>query len=341
MAEPFQPDVSVVLPIYNAEKYILDSLGSLLSQTLRNIEVICVDDGSTDKTSIILDELAAQDERIVAIHQKNGGAGAARNAGIAVARGRYLSILDADDWFQPNMLERAYGVALAQNLDIIAFRSDEYYPETKEYKPIPWTIHEELLPTQCPFAGTDVERDVFKLFVGWSWDKLFRTDFIREEGLLFQEIRTTNDMRFVFSAIIKAQRIGILDDVLVHHRKDIGSLSVTREKSWGCFYEALISLRQQLQDWGLYERFEQDFINYCVHASLWNVRTLAEPTKTLLKERLAAEWYDELGVTFHDEHYFYNKSEYRSFLQILGRGESPVKTKGLKEVVKRLIRRFR
>lgn len=311
-----RPSVSVILPIYNAAVYAEEALRSLLGQSLRDIEVICVDDGSTDGTGAVLKSLAEEDDRIVVVSKANGGAGSARNAGLDVARGEYLSILDIDDFFEPNMLECALRAARADDLDVLVFRSDELYPATGERKPIPWTIHEDLLPERRPFAGTEVSRDIFKLFVGWSWDKLIRASFVREHGLRFQEIRTTNDMLFVFSAVVRAERIGVIEDVLVHHRKEAGSLSVTREKSWGCFYEALTALGEQLSAWGLYERFEQDYLNYCVHAALWNVRTLAEPTRSLLMQRLADEWFDALGVSAHDESYFYHKGEYDEFLRI-------------------------
>lgn len=333
------PSVSVIVPIYNAIDYLAEGIRGLTAQTLSDIEIICIDDGSTDGTAALLDELAATDSRIVVVHQPNGGAGAARNAGLRIARGEYLSILDIDDSFDPYMLEIAFRAAKVDDLDIVVFRCDEYYPDQDVFKECAWTIKGQLLPDARPFAGVEVERDVFKVFVGWAWDKLFRADFVRSNGLLFQEIRTTNDMLFVFSAIVKAQRIGVLQEVLVHHRKASGSLSVTREKSWGCFYEALCALRQQLDDWGLYDRFERDFINYCVHASLWNVRTLAEPTKTLLKEKLASDWYDDLGVTAHDEDYFYNKGEYADYRRLMGdRQRRRQLTRFLKKIKKLLAR---
>lgn len=330
-------DVSVIFPIYNAERYVTECVRGIACQTLRNIEIICVDDGSTDGTGALLDDLACEDDRIVVVHKANGGAGSARNAGLAVARGQYLSLLDIDDVYEPDMLEKAINAAQADNLDVVVFRSDECFVDEKVYKGSPWTIHEELLPSQRPFAGIDVERDVFKLFVGWSWDKLFKTSFIRENNLSFQEIRTTNDMLFVFSAIVRAGRIGVMDDVLAHHRKESGTLSATREKSWGCFYEALCALRDQLRSWGLYERFERDYINYCVHASLWNVRTLSEPTKTLLKQKLAQEWYTALGVTAHEASYFYNQGEFNDYREICG--YKPPLSCRVKRRIKKILKR--
>lgn len=315
MESSSSPLVSVVVPVYNAEGTILKSISEIAGQSLGDIEIICIDDGSTDSTGEILDELARGDKRIIVLHQENKGAGAARNTGLEIARGKYLSILDADDVVRANMLSRAVSVAEADDLDIVVFRSDAYYPDKGKYRSATWTIHEDLLPPYRVFAGVDVQRDVFKAFVGWAWDKLFRTDFIRENNLSFQEIRTTNDMLFVFSAVVLAKRISVIHDVLIHHVKQSeGTLSVTREKSWQCFHEALSALKERLISEELYERFERDYINYCVHASLWNINTLAEPSRSKLLEKLRSEWAEEMGIVPKDPVYFYHDKEYQAFM---------------------------
>lgn len=311
-------DVSVIIPMYNAEAELSRCMEDIVGQTLGSIEIICIDDGSADGTPVLLDAWAMRDARIKVIRQENRGAGAARNAGLAVARGEYLSFLDVDDLFRSTMLERAYRVAKAEDLDIVVFRSDEYYPQSDRYASIPWTITERLLPPEAPFAGTDVETGVFNLFVGWAWDKLFKASFIRENHLMFQEIRTTNDLLFVFGSIAKAQRIDVMHEVLVHHAKGEDSLSATREKSWDCFYWALCALREQLKAWDLFGRFERDFVNYCVHAVLWNFDTLADPTRSCLLQALSDGWASDLGITCRDESYFYNKREYDRLRKSLG-----------------------
>ena len=122
----------------------------------------------------------------------------------------------------------------------------------------------------------------------------------------------------MFSALVLAKRIAYCDKVLIHQRRGSGkSLSVTREKSWGCFYDALLAIRQRLQDEGLYWELERDFINYALHASLWNLKTLAEPTKSILKDKLLTEWFDELGITGKPDDYFYNKEEYMTYLDLI------------------------
>ena len=168
-----------------------------------------------------------------------------------------------------------------------------------------------------PFSYRSLTDNVFKTFVGWAWDKLYRKSFIDEHGLWFQEQRTSNDLLFVFSALVLAKRIAVVNKVLAHQRRGgKESLSVTREKSWHCFYDALIALRKRLQDENIYWELEQDFINYALHFSLWNLRTLAAPTKQMLQEKLCNAWFNELGISKQEASYFYNKEEYKEYLTI-------------------------
>ena len=328
--------VSVIVPVYNVKDYLVQCMDSIVNQTLKDIEIICVDDESTDGSYDILQDYAQRDDRIKVIKQKNGGAGAARNNGMQYAAGEYLSILDSDDFYELDMLEKAYNKVKETESDIIVFACDHYDTARQSYYPNNYSIRKKLLPDKSPFAGTDVPQDIFMLFVGWSWDKLFKTSFVKENNLYFQEQRTTNDMLFVYSAVAKAGSIVTMDEILVHHRQAPGTLSVTREKSWHCFYDALVALRSQLKEWGLYERFQQDYINYCVNFSLWHLNTLKEPTHTLLYNKLRDEWFDDLGVTAFPESYFYNNYEYKQYRLIY---EYPLEEKIPEEKAKEIARR--
>ena len=310
-------EISIIIPVYNVEQYLAECLVSVINQTLQDIEIICVDDGSTDGSADILKEYAIKDSRIKIILQKNKGAGAARNTGMQYATGKYYAFLDSDDFFEKDMLEKAYSEAEKQQADIVVFGCDLFINSKKVFEPCNYSIQYSLLPDKKPFAGTDIKKDVFKVFVGWAWDKLFRADFIKTNNITFQEQRTTNDMLFVFSAVVKADRISVIPDILAHYRREEGSLSVTRENSWHCFYDALTALKIKLADWNLYERFRQDYINYCVHFSLWNLETLSEPTHTMLYNKLRNEWFSEMGVLEFGEDYYYNKLEYHIFRGIV------------------------
>ena len=306
--------VSVIVPVYNVENYLIQCLDSITGQVLKNIEIICVDDSSTDDSKKILEEYAEKDERIKVITQPNRGAGAARNNGLSVAKGKYLSFLDSDDFFEPDMLDLAYNKAEEDKADFVVFKSDQYYTEENRYVEVPWTLREKEIPPYTPFSHRQMTDNIFKVFVGWAWDKLYNREFVLKNHLLFQEQRTSNDLLFVFSAVALAKRISVVKKVLAHQRRDAkDSLSKTRENSWHCFYDALTALRDRMFAEGLYREVEKDYINYALHFSLWNIRTLAEPTKSMLIKKMKSEWFADLGIADKTEEYFYNKREYREY----------------------------
>lgn len=308
--------VSVIIPVYNVEKYLRQNLQSVANQTLKEIEIICVDDGSTDSSYEIIREFAAKDPRFVAVQQKNGGAGAARNNGLRRAKGKYLSFLDSDDFFEPDMLEAAYEKAEETKADFVVFNSDQYYEDNKNFKQVPWVVRYAELPPYEPFNRRSMTDNIFKVFVGWAWDKLFNRKWVLENDLWFQEQRTSNDMLFVFSAVAVAKRIAYVEKgkILAHQRRNNqSSLSNTREKSWDCFYNALTALRERLKKEVIYDEVEKDYINYALHFALWNLNTLAEPTHQKLFDKLKNEWWKDLGVQGKPRDYFYNKKEFDQY----------------------------
>lgn len=313
-----QPIVSVIMPVYNGETYLRQCLDSVVNQTLKEIEIICVDDGSSDRSVEILKEYAAKDERVMVLQQANAGAGAARNNGLSKASGKYLSFLDSDDFFETDMLEKAVEKIAADRADFVVFRCDHYLNDTNTFKKAAYTLKKQTLPPYTPFNFRQITDNVFKAFVGWAWDKVYDREFVMKHNLKFQEQRTSNDMLFVFSALVLAKRITCLDTVLAHQRRNNGeSLSNTREKSWFCFYNALKALRDVLKEKGLYEELKKDFVNYAVHFSLWNLNTITGDCYEKLYTKLHEEWFEELEVTGHDEDYFYNKTEYKQLADIL------------------------
>lgn len=310
--------VSVIIPVYNAEKYLAECIDSVIGQTLKSIEIICVDDGSADESLKILKEYEKADRRVRILCQENAGAGAARNTGLAAAKGEYLSFLDADDFFEPDMLERAYSKAKEQKAQVIVFGSDQYREDLETFQEVGWTLRKHALPPYRPMNYQTFTENVFKVFVGWTWDKLFEREFVLKYQLKFQEQRTSNDLLFVFTAVVLAERIEVEEAVLAHQRRgNPESLSNTREKSWGCFYEALKALRENLIRYDLFYELEQDFINYALHFSLWNLNTIQGENKKVLYKMLKRRWFRELGITGHKKEYFYNQREYRQYREIM------------------------
>lgn len=323
-----QPIVSVIMPVYNGEKYLKQCLDSVVEQTLKEIEIICVDDGSCDASVNILEEYAKKDDRIRVICQENAGAGAARNNGLRLATGKYLSFLDSDDFFEPEMLEKAVAKLKKDRADFVVFRSDHYINDTGEFKQANYTLKKQMLPPYTPFRYRQITDNVFKAFVGWAWDKVYDREFVEKHQLTFQEQRTSNDMLFVFSALVLAKRITYMEDVLVHQRRNNDtSLSNTREKSWFCFYDALCALRKMLKSNDLYDELERDFVNYALHFSLWNLNTITGECYYKLYDKLRNEWFADLNIAGHGEEYFYNKKEYKQLKEILKYNSNEYETK--------------
>ena len=307
-----QPKISIIIPVYNTEKYLHECLNSVVSQTIKDVEIICIDDGSTDNSYQILQEYAEKDSRFVILQQENKGAGAARNKGIEIAKGEFLVFLDADDFFEHDMLDVALDKIEKTQADFVIYNSNQFDNNTLQFVDSDWFVIYDFFPNEETFNYTQISGNIFKSIVGWAWDKLYRSSFVKKHNLRFQEQRTTNDALFVFSALFLANKISLLnkEKKLVHHRiNNSSSLENTRSKSWMCFYNMLIALKERLIKENKFDELKHDFINYALHFSIWNLNTLKEPIYSLLKEKLKNEWLDSLGITSKDESYFDNKIE--------------------------------
>ena len=286
------PVVSVIVPVYNAGAFLCRTLDCICGQTLRDIEIILVDDGSTDDSLSIQREYAARDARIILLQQEHEYAGVARNKGMAIARGRYLSFLDADDIFEPAMLEQMVQRAEAEAADVVVCRCDIFHTEG-EYKPLTWQIHDRYLTTlnkrhfslrdECPQAA-------FQTFIGWAWDKLFRADYVRTHGFAFGDTRHGNDAPFVFPAVAAAGCISIIDESLVKYRKSAGQISdaanVSRNVTACC--TCINNIYRELERMGASAGVWRSFYIWVVHYINWNMNKLPEPAREELREYILA-----------------------------------------------------
>lgn len=228
------PSVSVIIPAYNAEIYLKETLDCVVNQTLKDIEILFVDDGSTDRTLDIVREYAETDPRIKVLHTSHEGAGAARNTGMASARGEYLSFLDADDLFDAQMLEKSYLLAQRTQADIVVFKYCEQNLTTGEL----W--HDRGLSHKAIEHGGNIAIGIDGL--SWTnavvWNKLFRKDFITANGIRFQNLRTCNDVAFTRIAALAAQRMFFLNEELIIYRKNPHNISSTRHQHASNIIEA-------------------------------------------------------------------------------------------------------
>ena len=214
--------VSVIIPFYNEEQYIGDCLISLIKQTYKNIEIICVDDGSTDKGAMIVKAIQQSDSRISLIQQENMNAGTARNVGFSKAKGEYVLFLDSDDFFSPLMVERMLNKALSTNSDIVFCTGYGLNVITKEtYMMPPVGKDNASFPNKEVFSSADTTDGIFQLSVTWAWDKMNRTDFIRKNDIFFQGTKVCNDLVFVCLSYLFGERITSVNQHFICHRTNI------------------------------------------------------------------------------------------------------------------------
>ena len=215
-----KPKISVIVPVYNVEKYLAKCLDTILVQTFSDIEIICVNDGSTDSSREILAQYAQKDSRIKIVDKKNGGLSSARNAGMKVAQGEYYSFIDSDDWIDETMLEKLYNSMVSLDTDISICAVHQYdetnqkIDDTNPYYTLGY--FDESFDNRA-FSYVDTKPFLLDVCV-MAWNKLYRKSFIDEcqaefpDGLIFE------DGPFFFSIFFKTKRVSIVRDFLYYYR---------------------------------------------------------------------------------------------------------------------------
>lgn len=311
------PKVSVIIPAYNAELYIARTIESLLSQTLKDIEIIVVDDGSTDSTASIVEKFTELTPNLTLIKQKNSFAGVARNNGMDNSTGEFLYFLDADDFIDKTMLEKMVIRAEETEADVVVCRSLFFDNDTGATNPIDYALR--WINFDSVLSGKDLSNILFQFCVGWPWDKLFRRSYIEKTGLRYQNLRTTNDAYFVFMALILANRISFLKDYLVFYRTNNSkSLSRSRSKTWWNAFLAAEAIEQKLKNENLYSTFEKTYLNWLFNFSVWNLLTIDKQGKTELFNKMAADVLPRMPI---DKDFYVHVRDYRNLeLALLDKG---------------------
>ncbi len=221
--------ISVIIPIYNVEKYLDKCLDSVLQQSLQDIEVICVYAKSNDQSIEILENYAQKDKRIVAFEQDGKGQGLARNQGLKIAQGEYVLFLDADDWLEEDALSKLYDKITLDNADIVFFNAKKYYEQTHK------TDFFRFCDTYYQKFGEGVFSSLDISDVIYSTSplpfKIYKLDFIKSNNIEFATTRRLEDHLFYFIALAKAQRMSVLNQYLYNYRIRDDSATYTIQKS--------------------------------------------------------------------------------------------------------------
>lgn len=274
-----RPLVSVIIPVYNAAKYLRETLDCVCRQTLRQIEIICVDDGSTDESLSILQEYAAQDGRVRILQQKNQYAGVARNNGMTVARGKYLSFLDADDLFEPDMLEKMHTKAMEVQGDIVICEADCFRDDIAQARKEEWLINETVvkkLPSGVFNPSEAIPHDILQLTAGVPWNKLFLKEFIDKNSLQWAKTQNANDFGFVFQTMALAKRVFFINEVFVHYRICANSISHKKSKNPEALLNALRDLYERLKPIPHFDTIKYSFYDNLLEQLIWHLSS-SEP----------------------------------------------------------------
>ena len=316
-----EPKISVVLPVFNTAEVLRETLDSIFAQDFVDFEIICVNDGSTDASREILAEYEQLDSRLKVIDQENKGVAAARNRALEEVSADYTLILDSDDIFAFDMFSKLYKRAQHTDADIVVCSSCEYDGESCQSIPTPWALKLDLIPSKESFTVDDVSDSLVEAFMGWPWDRLYKTSLIRDSKLLFPtDLANSEDGVFVYGLLYRAKLISVVSEVLVKHRSTRkGSVSNSRDANPECFYEAICRIKEDLKRAGKYELLKRSFLNWAMDYSIWNISTLSsEPLKKQLARKLLKDGYPELELKLHAPSYFslYGKKTYSGLINI-------------------------
>lgn len=219
------PLIGVVMPIHDAAAYLPQCLASLRAQTHANLDVVCVDDGSTDGSAAVVREVMAEDARIRLLSTERGGPGRARNLGLDQVRGDWLAFLDADDTMPPHALERMLATARGTGSDIVTGRVVRL-TGTHTW---PSTLHERAIPHAR--LRTHIGRSTSLLYDTTSWNKLYTAGLWRDGGLRYPEGVLYEDVQVMVEAHCRARSVDLISDVVYHwRRRDDGNLSITQQR---------------------------------------------------------------------------------------------------------------
>ncbi|WP_123054652.1 glycosyltransferase [Clostridium sp. JN-1] len=255
-----KPLVSIVIPVYNAEKYINKCLNSVLSQTLKNVEVIVVNDGSEDNSINLINKYLKKYDNLILVNQKNAGPGSARNSALQVCNGEYIGFVDSDDFIRPDMFEIMYKKARKYNLDIVLCKFLYYYPEDNRC---------ELMNIKYDETEILSRKDVIKQFLvsnnieGFSCNKLFRRELFNGNNIKYPTDIKYEDMPTIFKTLIYSNKIGFVDRGLYYYVQHNQSTTHIKDiYNVRSYLEAIDMIYKIMKKHNIYDDFSEEYYYY-------------------------------------------------------------------------------
>lgn len=304
------PKVSIVIPIYNVERYLRQCLDSVVNQTLKDIEIICVDDGSTDSSPDIIKEYVDKDPRVKVITKPNSGYGNSMNRGFDMAEGEYIGIVESDDYADPDMFEKLYGVASANDLDVVKSGFYFYYsiPEERNEK-VEIVSKSRAGVTFCPATDFKAPMEMVEFFniKPTIWSAIYKKEFIRNNNIRFNETpgASFQDASFSFKVMSLAKKVQLVREAFLHYRQDNENSSVNSPGKVFCVCDEYEEM-QRFLDTNPYNRGELECVckRLKYDSYIWNLERLAPKFKYIFLERAAAEFKDDFEKGTMNPKYF-------------------------------------
>lgn len=303
--------VSIIIAVYNVEKYIRQTLESVINQTLRDIEIIVVDNKSTDKTLEIVEQYAQKDERFVIYkNSSNLKQGLARNFGVKMARGDYIFFLDGDDYLDLNAIEKLYKKITETNADITICTWNQFDDLTgkidrnhvyAKLKQIPEEYNNKT------FNWRDIKYSVF-----WQtsvpWDKMYKRIFLIDKNVQFPGGIYFEDNVFVYDALFKAETISILREDLIYYRCNRkNAVTNTRDKTFFDYFKIFNLIAENLKKMNLYEEMKYFYWDYKVITLYWWFMKVRLPYKIEFFNKMKND-FKNLGMNEQDKELVRNRT---------------------------------
>lgn len=261
------------------------------------------------------------------IDKKNKYAGVARNNGLSCAKGEYVLFLDADDFFEPNMLMLAYQRAKSVDADIVVFKGREYNDVTKEFKNCRFPLSPELFPNKAVISAGEFGEKLFQANSCIAWNKLISKKFIDKVGVKFSSTKSSNDTVFIYTLLSLAKRITLVNEILVNYRTgNPNSLQRSKAKSWECICIAFFQLKKKLIETGQYESQKRTFINKALQANLYYLSTIDDKTRAIMECSLNNKYFKLLDINKYAEvpNFIYNKNFRKQYIEIKQKKYIPI-----------------
>ncbi|WP_458402849.1 glycosyltransferase [Methanobrevibacter sp.] len=296
------PKVSVIMPVYNGEDYLKESIDCILNQTLDDLELICVDDGSVDNSLAVLNEFAENDSRIQVFHQENKGGGAARNFAITKATGKYLYCMDADDSIKLTALDELYNLAEEKNLDMIIFQAINYVEDTGEYYHIESYDMNEFADYigDKVFGYKDLGDWMFKINVT-PWSKFYNLDFVKRSGAQFAEGLIFHDNQFFWEVLFNANRMYFLRKFLYIRRRHSASSTAAGDQRFVSTITVNNMIIGLFMKYGLWEKYRKKLYNRKIQLTHMRYRMVHDEHKEFFYNELKKDFEKMIGHERYDE----------------------------------------